>query len=59
MEGIMIYKTGPSLHRGRERLRKREKILHSLIYCMAFKNSTAFLCIFKGAEDIPQKPLLN
>lgn len=61
-EGIMIYKTGPSLHRERERLRdwgkERENTpFINLLY--GPYNSTAFLCIFKSAEEITQKPLLN
>lgn len=46
-DGIMIYKTGPSLHRGRERelerLKEREREnTHSSIYCMGLKTLQPF-----------------
>lgn len=60
VEGIMIYKTGLSLHRGRERLRdwgrEREKILHSSIYCMALKTPQPFYVYSRAQKRLHKSP---
>lgn len=45
--------------RATERLRKRERTTPFINLLYGPYNSAAFLCIFKSAEDITQKPLLN
>lgn len=60
----MIYKTGPSLHRVRDRERERigtrererEKILHSSIYCMALKTLQPFYVYSRAQKRLHKSP---